>query len=128
MLRWGPRDPGRPQRRRRRRVSAAFAVALIAGPLIAVLVVGQPASAQSARAASVVPNGLFADLVKLDRKLAKLIHEERTKGLDVVELARRVEVITRAKQAMVDQFFDQPVYGVKFSEVFRQLDCLDGDL
>src|SRR5437763_1442221 len=83
---------------------------------------------QSLAAASVVPEGLFTDLVKLDRKLARLIHEERTKGLDVHELARRVERIDHAKQAMVDQFFDQPVYGVKYSEVFSELDCLDRDL
>src|SRR5947209_4110922 len=120
-------DPGRRSGRRRRRLAAAFATAVTAG-LFAAVVASQPVSAQTARAASFVPDGVFTDLVKLDRKLARLIHDERTKGLDVFELVRRVEVITRAKQAMVDQFFAQPVYGVKFSEVFRQLDCLDQHL
>lgn len=63
--------------------------------------------------------------MKLDRKLAKLIHDERTKGLDTIQLRRRVDVIARAKLNMVDQFFAQLVYGVKFSEVFSQFDCLD---
>src|SRR5437588_743987 len=111
MLRRGPMDLGRPWRGRRRRVSVACAVALTAGVLLANLVASQPVAAQGAHLASVVPDGLFTDLVKLDRKLARLIHDERTKGLDVFELVRRVDVITRAKQAMVDQFFTQPVYG-----------------
>lgn len=119
-------DPGRP--RRRRRLSAAFVMALIARALLAALVASQPANAQSAHSASVVPDGLFTDLVKLDRQLARLIHDERTKGLDVFELRRRVDEIAGAKLAMVDQFFAQPVYGVRFNEVFRKLDCLDVDL
>src|SRR5437764_347201 len=105
-----------------------LASALIAGLLFAALVASQPVAAQSAHTASVVPGGLFTDLVKLDRKLAKLIHQERTKGLDVFELRRRVDEIAGAKLAMVDQFFDQQIYGVKLSEVFTQLDALDVDL
>src|SRR5437764_1002351 len=111
-----------------RRFATAFATGVLAAAVLAGLVLSQPGAGQTARAASVVPEGLLTDLVKLDRKLAKLIHEERTKGLDVFELHRRVERITHAKQAMVDQFFDQPVYGVKYSEVFNQLDCLDRNL
>src|SRR5436305_583260 len=122
----------RPDRERRysngpsriRRLATAFATGLLAAAVLAGLVLCQPVAGQPARGASVVPEGLLTELVKLDRKLAKLIHEERTKGLDVFELHRRVERINHAKQAMVDQFFDEPVYGVKFSEVFTQLDCL----
>ncbi|MHB8692577.1 MAG: hypothetical protein ACYDHH_15170 [Solirubrobacteraceae bacterium] len=40
----------------------------------------------------------------------------------------RKNAIEDAKLAMVDEFFSQLVYGVKFSEVFRQLDCLDANL
>src|SRR5947209_5741269 len=115
-------------RGRSRRVGTAFAVALVAGSLFAAVVASQPVAAQSASVASVVPDRLFTDLVKLDRKLARLIHDERTKGLDVHQLRRRVDEIAGAKLAMVDQFFDQQVYGVKFSEVFTQLDSLDVDL
>jgi cell division protein FtsB len=128
MLSPRPRDARHISWRRRRRARSAFTVPLIAASLLAALVAAQPVAAHSARVASVVPDGLFTDLVQLDRKLAKLIHDERTKGLDVHQLRQRVDLIARAKLGMVDQFFDQPVYGVRFNEVFRQLDCLDVSL
>ena len=93
---------------------------------------GSASSATAAGSTGVtadVPPGLLIDLVQLDRKLARLIASERAKGgLDRDELISRVKEIESAKLAMVDQFFGQPVYGVKFSEVFRQLDCLDQQL
>ena len=72
----------------------------------------------------VVPDALFTDLVHIDRKLARLIHDER-EGLPFGQTTSRVHQIHRAKLRMVDQFFGQEVYGVKFSEVFDKLDCLD---
>src|SRR2546423_783972 len=101
-----------------RRLATAFATGLLAAAVLAGLVFSHPVVEGPARAASDVPEGLFTDLVQIDRKLAKLIHEERTKGLEPHQLRQRVDVIARAKLAMVDQFFDQQVYGVKFSEVF----------
>src|SRR5262249_52782891 len=65
----------------------------------------------------------------LDRNLAKLISDERRgSGIGIGgpgDLVDRVKEIEREKRALVVQFFNEAVYGVKFSEVFNKLDCLD---
>jgi hypothetical protein len=81
------------------------------------------------RKATGVPAALLTDLADIDTSLTKLIHDERSKGIDAMDLVRRVRQIDqRSKLPMVDEFFGQPIYGVKFSEVFRKLDGLDSQL
>ncbi len=86
----------------------------------------RPASGHTVRGASVVPPGLFTSLVKIDRKLAKLI-DAVPKELPG-PLIRQMTAIANDKRTMVDQYFADVTYGVKFSEVFRALDCLDRQL
>jgi hypothetical protein len=73
------------------------------------------------------PAGLLADLKRLDQDLAAVLKQERNRadGLSPAELLRYVREIGKAKLEMVNGFFGQSVYGVKFSEVFRRLDSID---
>jgi hypothetical protein len=82
---------------------------------------------ENARAASSVPDGLFTAFVKIDRRLTKMIDgvEAHCVDLGLLEEMNKVE---DAKLRMVDEFFDQPVYGVKFSDVFRRLNCIDNEI
>jgi len=116
------------ERHRRRVLTAACASCLAIGVLIGELVGTQSVAGKpegpTAHIADV--QMLFGALVKLDRKLAKLIDHVRTDG--VGGQGPEVGRIRTDKLRMVDQFFDQPVYGVKFNEVFRELDCLDTGL
>src|SRR5579859_2836474 len=114
-----------------RRTSVVLGVLAAVGALaIAAVASGgaDPGTASSSwltRRAS-VPSGLLKDLIRLDQGLTQLIREERRgDGLSHDELLRRVTEIKKAKLAMVDRFFGEPVYGVKFSELFRRLDSLD---
>src|SRR5579859_6594230 len=76
-----------------------------------------------------VPPALFADLAHIDKLLSKLIGDVRSGnsggGAQTID---RIAEIERAKRAMVTASFDQPIYGLKFSEVFFGLDCLDQNL
>jgi len=85
------------------------------------------------------PAGLTKDLATLDRQLAKLISDYTngktgSNGRPSSDLAAhtdftdRVKEISADKQAMVNQYFGQSIYGVKFSETFKELDCLDSRL
>ena len=104
-------------------LSILLALVLLGGGL-SFIVGGQP----QARA-DTVPEGLFADLTFLNKKLGDLIRDERKgDGLDYPDLVPRVTEIQKAKQEMVDEFFTTEIYGVKFSEIFKQLDCIDSKL
>ena len=73
-----------------------------------------------------VPRGLLRYLAFLNRKLDHLIEDERKgDGLGFTQLLPRIKEITEIKQDMVDEFFATEVYGVKFSVVFKKLDCVD---
>ena len=101
-------------------LSVLLALALLGGGL-SFIVGGQP----QARA-DTVPDGLFADLTDLNKKLGNLIQDERKgDGLDFHDLLRRIKEIKTLKQEMVDEFFVTEIYGVKFNEVFKKLDCVD---
>src|SRR5579862_3647753 len=114
-------------RGRRHRVVAVALALLLFGAAGRLVAAARSASGAPARAASVVPDGLFSDLVGLDRKLTKLIDRVRKDGFQVSDI-HAIKEIKDEKLRMVDQFFGQTVYGVKFSEVFTQLDALDSDL
>src|SRR5438552_1012389 len=64
---------------------------------------------------------IFADFDHLDGQLTKAI-DEASKGGSV---DARIDNIARAKLAIIDGEFSQPVDGVKGSEWFRNLDCVD---
>lgn len=112
-------------------VAAAFGVAaLLPGSALADEVTTHDASSvragQIGHQAATVPDALFGDLAHLNRKLRNLIRDERKRdGLDFQDLLRRAGEIRKAKQEMMDEFFAAETYGVKFSVVFKQLDCLD---
>jgi hypothetical protein len=97
-----------------------------AGTLVALAVSSRPVAGQTDHAAATVPDALFADLAHVDRLLAKVIHDVKDGSLvDGAHTIDRIAQIEKAKREMVTAFFDQPVYGLKFSEVFFKLDCLD---
>jgi hypothetical protein len=52
---------------------ALIATALVLAVLVGALVGSEPVQSRNAGTQSVVPNGLFTDLVKIDRKLSTLI-------------------------------------------------------
>jgi hypothetical protein len=102
------------------------AILAVVGFAAGVLAITSGAPQTSAQAEAQAPDGLFTSLVKIDRKLAKLIHAvpDELPG----PLIRRMTEISNDKREMIDQYFDNSTYGVKFSEVFRALDCLDFEI
>src|SRR2546429_505439 len=108
--------------RRRRQLSAAFATTVLAGALLALLISSQSVSGQPVHAADL--ETLFHDFVKLDRKLTRAI-DRAEKGESVHGLIDQIE---RGKLAIVDDQFQSPVDGVKGSEWFSDLDCVDAQL
>jgi hypothetical protein len=115
------------QGRNRRRLVVLALITLVSVPAVGMLAGAQSVADQPARTASVVPGGLFTDLVRLDRTLARLIDRVRTDGFQPEDVTA-IKGIQTEKLNMVDRFFGQTVYGVKFSEVFDQLDLVDGNL
>jgi hypothetical protein len=90
---------------------------------------GSVAPASPRLRADVVPPAVFDDLKHIDKLLAKLIGDVRSGSLESgAQTIDRIAEIERAKREMVSAFFEQPIYGLKFSEVFFGLDCLDRDL
>src|SRR5438094_427558 len=103
--------------------------ALAAGTLLALSVSTGSVAGQTAHAAETVRQGLLAELKHIDKRLSKLINDLRSGSLDTGgQTIDRIAEIEKAKREMVSAFFEQPVYGLKFSFVFLQLDCLDGSL
>lgn len=74
------------------------------------------------------PKEVLAALTTLDQMLSRLIEDERTKHPDASHLLSRVIDIGHTKLEFVREFFDQPMYGVRFYEVFSELDRVDTQL
>lgn len=122
-----------PERKRRDEADRGWALRLAAiglavGLVTGMLVITSGATQTSARVESraAIPDGLFTDLVKIDRKLAKLI--DAVPNELPGPLIRRMNEIANDKREMVNQYFGDSTYGVKFSVVFHELDCLDNRL
>lgn len=76
-----------------------------------------------------VPAAVLADLAHIDKLLSKLIGDVRDGSLESgAQTIARIAEIEKAKREMVSASFEQPIYGLKFSEVFFGLDCLDARL
>jgi hypothetical protein len=114
-------DPGQGGGQCRRRLGAAFAAAVTAGGLVAAVVASQPLAAQSLAHAATTPSALFGAFVKLDRKLTRAIDEAKN-GASVELLIHKIR---DGKLAIVDGAMTAPIDGVKGSEWFRALDCVD---
>lgn len=117
----------RGEQSRRRRLTAACASCLAIGVLIGGLVGSQSVAGKSggptAHTADV--QMLFGALVKLDRKLTNVIDDVEAHGWGGRGQGNLVQQIVDAKARMIDQYFGQSVYGIKFSEVVHKLDCVD---
>ena len=86
--------------------------------------VSERAAGQSLAHAATTPAALFGAFVKLDRKLTRAI-DRAEKGESVSNLVDQIE---RGKLAIVDDQMQGPIDGVKGSEWFRDLDCVDAQL
>jgi len=80
---------------------ARIACVTVLGVLVGVLIGSQPIAGHSAGIASLVPDGLFTDLVKIDRRLSKLIDGLQKDGWQRDDLFA-VRAIEDAKLRMVD--------------------------
>jgi hypothetical protein len=97
--------------------------AVIAG-LLVVLLLTSCGSARSTAHVARAPSALLADFARLDRGLTQAGHDV-ARGKSVVS---QIDQINRDKLDIIDGQFAQPVNGVKGTEWFRQLDCVDAEL
>jgi hypothetical protein len=73
-----------------------------------------------------VPNGIFSDLLKMDRKLAAMIDDEENGNLSHHELISGILAIDQLKSHLVAYYPD--VYGVPAHTAVLLLDYMDDDL
>ena len=101
-----------------------------AGVLAAVGAVsaGSSSSVRPQRRAETVPANFLIDLKDIDGLLTKLVHDLHSGKLDSPDVITRIARIENAKRAMIREFLQQPIYGLKASGVFLNLDCLDSNL
>ena len=115
--------------KRRWPIGVGAACLFLMGSLVGGLASGEPGANRSlAHAAAGAPAALFADLKHIDKLLSKLTGELPNGKLDRSQVIDRIAAIEKAKREMVSSFFEQPVYGLKFSQVFFALDCVDSRL
>jgi len=103
------------------RIACLIAVGLAASALVGT----QPVSGEAV--ANGAPAPATRILAKMDRQLLKVIHKLQAHSYSDFPKGD-VGRIENERLALVDRFFARRVYGVKFSDVFVGLDCLDRGL
>ncbi|MHB8513177.1 MAG: hypothetical protein ACYDCC_13495 [Actinomycetota bacterium] len=98
-------------------------VTLFVGALLCGLIGSAPTAPMGFHRTAAPPQGLLNDLSSMDSQLTSLI--AALPSLSAGQLGTRVSEIRNLKLGMMDRFYNQEIYGVKYSVVFRKLDDID---
>lgn len=75
---------------------------------------------------AVPPDGLLSGLASMDSELSSLATKERTgDGLPYKSLGEQVNALVAEKRGLIEQYFNQDVYGVRASEAIFTFDCIE---